>query len=92
MGAAEVAAEVAAWVVGLGGGGAVGSDWMRGIQGFLGKPNEEYCKWILDSQHWGRVPLLPSRTTSTTCGSAEALFAIQLGFANASLFSEESNP
>lgn len=32
---------------------AVGSDPEKYIEAFLGKPNEEYCAWILDSDKWG---------------------------------------
>jgi len=32
---------------------AVGSDPAKYDEAFLGKPNEEYCAWILDSEKWG---------------------------------------
>lgn len=31
----------------------VASDPTRYSEAFLGKPNEEYCSWILDSEKWG---------------------------------------
>mmetsp|Transcript_3378 Transcript_3378/g.6286 ORF Transcript_3378/g.6286 Transcript_3378/m.6286 type:complete len:361 (+) Transcript_3378:168-1250(+) len=31
----------------------VASDPVTFSEAFLGKPNIEYCQWILDSQHWG---------------------------------------
>ncbi|KAG7015196.1 Ubiquitin thioesterase OTU1, partial [Cucurbita argyrosperma subsp. argyrosperma] len=31
----------------------VASDPTRYSEAFLGKPNEEYCAWILDSEKWG---------------------------------------
>lgn len=31
----------------------VASDPERYNTAFLGKPNEEYCAWILDSEKWG---------------------------------------
>ncbi|KAF6173316.1 hypothetical protein GIB67_027011 [Kingdonia uniflora] len=32
---------------------AVASDLEKYSEAFLGKPNEEYCAWILDSEKWG---------------------------------------
>lgn len=32
---------------------AVSGDPFTYTEGFLGKSNMEYCKWILDKQHWG---------------------------------------
>ncbi|KAJ0974695.1 hypothetical protein J5N97_016675 [Dioscorea zingiberensis] len=32
---------------------AVGSDPVKYTEAFLGKPNEDYCAWILDSDKWG---------------------------------------
>ena len=32
---------------------AVAGDTFTYTEGFLGKPNAEYCTWIMDSQHWG---------------------------------------
>jgi ubiquitin thioesterase OTU1 len=32
---------------------AVSGDQFTYNEGFLGKDNAEYCKWILESQHWG---------------------------------------
>ena len=32
---------------------AVAGDTFTYTEGFLGKPNAEYCAWIMDSQHWG---------------------------------------
>ncbi|KAM0936592.1 putative ubiquitinyl hydrolase 1 [Dioscorea sansibarensis] len=32
---------------------AVGSNPEKYTEAFLGKPNEEYCAWILDSDKWG---------------------------------------
>ncbi|ONI13619.1 hypothetical protein PRUPE_4G233700 [Prunus persica] len=31
----------------------VASDPTKYSEAFLGKPNEEYCSWILDSEKWG---------------------------------------
>lgn len=31
----------------------VASDPTKYSEAFLGKPNEEYCAWILDSEKWG---------------------------------------
>jgi ubiquitin thioesterase OTU1 len=31
----------------------VASDPGKYSEAFLGKPNEEYCAWILDSEKWG---------------------------------------
>ncbi|KAK3179606.1 hypothetical protein Dsin_032516, partial [Dipteronia sinensis] len=31
------------------------SDPIKYSEAFLGKPNEEYCSWILDSEKWGGV-------------------------------------
>ncbi|GKV42653.1 hypothetical protein SLEP1_g50028 [Rubroshorea leprosula] len=31
----------------------VASDSTKYSEAFLGKPNEEYCAWILDSEKWG---------------------------------------
>lgn len=33
----------------------VASDPTKYSEAFLGKPNEEYCAWILDSEKWGGV-------------------------------------
>ncbi|KAL8162547.1 hypothetical protein V2J09_014036 [Rumex salicifolius] len=32
---------------------AVSSDPVKYSEAFLGKPNKEYCSWILDSEKWG---------------------------------------
>lgn len=31
------------------------SDPAKYSEAFLGKPNEEYCAWILDPEKWGGV-------------------------------------
>lgn len=31
----------------------VASDPEKYSEAFLGKPNQEYCTWILDSEKWG---------------------------------------
>lgn len=31
----------------------VASDPQKYCEAFLGKPNAEYCNWILDSEKWG---------------------------------------
>lgn len=31
----------------------VASDPQKYCEAFLGKPNTEYCNWILDSEKWG---------------------------------------
>lgn len=31
----------------------VRSDPVKYSEAFLGKPNEQYCSWILDSEKWG---------------------------------------
>lgn len=33
----------------------VSSDPVKYSEAFLGKPNVEYCSWILDSEKWGGV-------------------------------------